>query len=266
MTGTPLVEPSAPELRTHLGCVGTQLTQTAELLVDVGTCAEVHRPCQVFQTVLLEVAGPVALEESHLVAVDAAQTVANLRHVRLVLTVRTILVLHLHHDDGATILDGERSELLAHFSLENLHALHEVGVLLAQTDVLLLQQPPGQTAHFPFGTNVGTGTHDDVHAVLLSQTAELSHVVVASPVELAFTLFVDVPEDVDAHGVHAQCFTHLDAVVPVSLGNARIVNLCSLHNEGLAIEQERTFTCFKRSLGFLCKRGCRHHQCSHEGK
>ena len=38
---------------------------------------------------------------------------------------------------------------------------------LTQADVLLLQEPPRQTAHLPFCTNVWTRTHDDVHAFLL---------------------------------------------------------------------------------------------------
>ena len=260
----PLVEPSAPELRAHQRSLRTHFLEFAELVVDVGTCAEVHRPHEVVETVVEEVARPVALEECHLVESDRTEAVADFAHVGLVNSVGAVFVLHLHHDDGTAILDGEGSELLAHLGLEDLDALHEVGVALTQFDVFLLEQPPGQAAHFPFGAHVWTWTHDDVHAVLLCQAAEGSHVVVACPVEYAFLLLVDVPEDVDAHGVHAQRLAHLDAMLPVSLGNARVVNLCSLHHERLAVEQERAFACFKSPFGCLGNGGRRgqhrHHQ------
>ena len=78
MAGTPFVEPAAPELGAHLGRIGSQFAQAAELLVDVGTGAEVHGPRQVVESVFLEVARPVALEQSQFLAIDAAQTIANL--------------------------------------------------------------------------------------------------------------------------------------------------------------------------------------------
>ncbi len=55
VASSPFVEPSAPELRAHLGAVGTQLAQFAELVVDIGTRAEVHRPREVIQAVLCEI-------------------------------------------------------------------------------------------------------------------------------------------------------------------------------------------------------------------
>ena len=63
MAGSPLVEPSAPEFRAHKGRVGTELAQPTELVVDIGSRAEVHGPHQVIQSVLLEVGVPVALEQ-----------------------------------------------------------------------------------------------------------------------------------------------------------------------------------------------------------
>ena len=255
VAGAPLVEPSAPELRAHLRRVGAQLAQAAELLVDVGARAEVHGPRQVVEAVLLEVARPVALEQLNLLAIDATQTVAYLRDVGLVLAIRAVLVLHLYHDDGAAILNGQRLQLLAHLLLEDLHALHEVGVALAQADVLLLQQPPGQAAHLPLGTHIGSGSHDDVHAVLLSQTAELSHIVLTREVEHVLLLLMDVPEDVDAHGVHAQRLTHLDAVLPVGTRDTGVVYFGRLHDEGLAVEQEGAFASGKRA-GLTLRGSC----------
>ena len=147
--GTPFVEPSAPEFRTHLRGIGAQLSQPFKLLINVGSRTEIHRPRQVVETVLGEVTRPVALEEYQLVTVDGTQTVANLRNVGFILSIGTVLVLHLHHDDGATTLDGQRCQLFSHFLLELFHAFHKEGVTLTKPYVFLLQQPPGQSSHFP---------------------------------------------------------------------------------------------------------------------
>ena len=255
MAGTPLVEPAAPELRAHLRGIGAQLAEAAELLVDVGTRTEVHRPCEVVKAVLLEVARPVALEERQFLAIDAAQAVANLRHIGLVLAIGAVLILHLNHDNRTTILDGQRLQLLAHFLLENLYAFHKIRIALAQTDVLLLQQPPGQTAHFPLSADIGTGAHDDIETVFLCQAAEFCHVVVAREVELVFLLLMDVPEDVDAHGIHAQRLAHLDAMLPVGTGNTGIMDFGSLYDERFAVEQECSLADGERAgLAFRCCR------------
>ena len=248
MACAPFVEPSRPEFRTHLRSIGTQLTKTTELIVDVSTCAEVHCPHQIVQSVLLEVRTPVALEESQLLAIDATQTIPDSTHVRLVLAIATIFVLHLHHDDRSTLLNGKPCKLLAHLLLEDFHAFHEVRVLLTQADVLLLQEPPRQTAHFPFRTNVWTRAHNHVHAILLSQFAECSHVVVVREVEHAFLLLVDIPENVDANGIHTQCLRHLDAVVPIGTRNARVVHFGSLHDEWFSIQHERAFARLESTL------------------
>ena len=238
MAGAPFVEPSAPELRAHQRRLRPQFAQTAELTVDVGAGAEVHCPHQIVQSVECEVARPVALEERNLVESRPAHYVAYGTHVSLVLAVGAIFVLHLHHDYRSSVLNGERSELFAHLRHELGYAVHEVRVLLAQTYILLLEQPPGQSAHLPLGAHVRSGAHNDVHAVLLCQAAEGCDVVLSGEVEFAFTLFVYVPEHVEADGVHAERATHPDAVLPVRARNARIVQLGSLHHEGPAVEQK----------------------------
>ena len=52
---SPSVKPSAPVLRAHERHVGAQLLEATELVVDVGTCTEVHRPYEVVEGVELEV-------------------------------------------------------------------------------------------------------------------------------------------------------------------------------------------------------------------
>ena len=238
MACPPLVEPSAPELGAHLRGVGAELAEAAELFVDVCSRAEVHRPDEVVEAVLGEVARPVALEEGHLVEARLLHDVAYLADVGLVFAIRAVLVLNLHHYYRSAVLYRQRGELLAHLLLEQAHALHEIGVLLAQADVFLLQQPPRQAAHLPLRTHVRTGAHDDIHAVTLCRSAELGHVVVAGEVKFAFPLLVDVPEHVHADGVHTQCLAHPYAVFPIGPRDAGIVKLGRLHHEGLAVKKE----------------------------
>ena len=43
VVGSPLVEPSAPELRAHQWCIRAKFFQAGELVVDIRTCTKVHR-------------------------------------------------------------------------------------------------------------------------------------------------------------------------------------------------------------------------------
>ena len=52
MTGSPLIKPAAPELRTHQWTVGTQLLQLRKLLIDIGTRSKIHGPYQIVKSVL----------------------------------------------------------------------------------------------------------------------------------------------------------------------------------------------------------------------
>jgi hypothetical protein len=133
-------------------------------------------------------------------------------------------------------LDGQRCQLFAHFPFKQLHPFHEIRVGLAQPDVFLLQQPPRQSAHFPLGTHVWARPHDDIQPVSLRQPAKFGHIVVAREVEFSFLLFVDIPEHIEADGVHAQRLAHLDAMFPVGAGDARIVEFGSFHHKRFAVE------------------------------
>ena len=246
MGAAPVVEPSAPELRAHQRRRGTQLLQSAELAVDVRARAEVHRPQQVIEGVLLEVAAPVALEEGDVGPAHLAQHVTHGTDVGLVGAVAAELVLHLHHNDGAATGYLQVGKLPRQRGLELAHALHEVRVERAEADVLLFQQPPGQTAHLPLGTAVGPGTDDDVEPVLLAELDKGADVGLPLEAELVGLRLVEVPEDVDAHGVHALRLDHADAVLPVLAGDTGEVHLARLDDERTAVEEERAFADFER--------------------
>ena len=138
--------------------------------------------------------------------------------------------------------------------------------MLAQPDILLLEQPPRKTAHFPFCTDIRAGAHDDKHAVLLCQTAELGHVVLAREIEVTLCLLMNVPENVDADGIHAQRLAHLDAMLPIGTRDARIVNLGRLHHERLSVQQKGLVAHGEGSLLWGSCRRQGEHQHAQEGK
>lgn len=65
------------------GLSRTEFLQRCKLLVDVGSCTEVHGPYQVVESVLGEVGRPVALEQCY-AGVVGAYDVADLRYVAFV--------------------------------------------------------------------------------------------------------------------------------------------------------------------------------------
>ena len=266
MVGAPFVKPSAPELGAHQRGIGAQLLQTGELLVDIGARTEIHGPDQVVQTVEGEIAGPVALEHLHILAEIAAEHVAYGCHILLVLAIRAIFVLDLHHDDRAAVLCSESFHLLGHLLLEEVDAFKEIGVAFAQTDVLFLQQPPGESAHFPFGAHIGAGAQNHVHAVVAAQTHKFTEIVLSGEIEFARLRLMRVPEHIEAHGVHAQCLGLLDALVPVGTRNAGVVKLGSLHHVRLAVEQECAlsgFKCYRGIFRQFIRRMCGKRECEH---
>ena len=79
------------------------------------------------------------------------------------------------------------------------------------------------------------------------------------------TIYVDldnVPEDVDADGVHSQSLAHLNSVFPVLARDSRIVNLSRVNNKWLTIEQKCVLTSGESTF-LLCvsRHATHHHSC-----
>ena len=138
VVGSPLVEPAAPEFGAHQRAIRTEFLQRCKLLVDVGSCTEVHGPYQVVESVLGEVGRPVALEQCY-AGVVGAYDVADLRYVAFVFPVGAVFVLYLYHDDGTSVLYGHTSYLLGNGFFEDTYTLHKVGVGFAQADIFFLE-------------------------------------------------------------------------------------------------------------------------------
>ena len=191
------------------------------------------------------------MEERHVRKASFTHQVADSRYVRFVGTIGTEFILHLHHDDVSAAGNLQVGQLLTYFLHEDAYTFHVVGIERTELYILFLQEPPGQTAHFPFGAYIGTRSYDDVHAVLLCQATELGNVFVPCEVELTFFLFVQVPENVEADCVHAQCFARFDTLLPVGFGNTRIVDFGGFHHHGISVQEKRALSCLECACRFL---------------
>ena len=77
---------------------------------------------------------------------------------------------------------------------------------------------------------------------------------------------MNVPENVDADGIHAQRLAHLDAVLPIGAWDTRIVNLGRFHHERLSVQQEGLVAHSESSLLWGSCRRQGEHQHAHEDK
>jgi len=131
----------------------------------------------------------------------------------------------------------------------------EVGIAGAQEGVAgLLQQPPWQAAHFPFGARIRAGTQDDPQAFLLRELAEFGGVALALPVEAAFAPLVVVPEQIGADCVQAHGLDGFQAVLPVLARHAGEVHFAAADLQALAVQQEVGIA-DGEARGSLCRQG-----------
>ena len=196
MVCTPFVKPTAPELGTHQGAVGTHLFQFGKLLVDVGSRSEVHRPYQVIKSVVEEIRGPVALKHRDIIAEIPAQHVADFRDILLVLAIRAIFILDLHHYDRPTVGYGQVSDLLGHLLLKLVYTFKKPGIGLTQAYILFLEQPPGQSAHLPLRADIRAGAQNHLHVIGLAELDKHPQIILAGEVKIILRRLVGVPEHI----------------------------------------------------------------------
>jgi hypothetical protein len=83
----------------------------------------------------------------------------------------------------------------------------------------------------------------------LRHAAKFSHIVLPFEIENSGLLFVYIPKNIQTYRVHAQSFTHFDAMFPVGPGNTSVVYFGSLNHKGFSIEQE-LFVSYFEARGF----------------
>ena len=115
---------------------------------------------------------------------------------------------------------------------------HEDGVVGADFDVVMFEEPGGVAAEFGFGADVGAGTERDPQAVGLAEFHKPANVVASFPVEFAFSGFELIPEDVDADGVEPHRAGFFDAVFPELVRYAGWMDFAGDDFNGLAVDFE----------------------------
>ena len=255
MLASPMVEPSTPKLTAHQRSFGTHFTQLGKLFVDVGSGSEVDSPNQVIKTIIEKIRTPIALEKRDFSESGRTDCIADSRYIRFICCIRAVFVFHLYHDNISAPSDLQVFQLLAHFMHKHTDTFHIIRIESAQLHTVVLQQPPGKTAHFPFGTHIRTGADDDIHTMLLRQLTKSSNIFITRKIIISGCLFMQVPKDIKTKCIHAQCLTHFNAVLPIFTRNTRIMNLGSLNNKRFAVQQESILSGFK-CAGLIAGTSC----------
>ncbi len=234
--GVPVVKPAAPELAAHEGAILLEILQRQDL-GHVG--AEVGYGQKLGQSAAAEhpTAGAVRGEEG---AVDAvfAVDVHHLAEVGLVVAVAAVLVLHLHHDDTAAVGAEVGTDTAEELGVVGAHLIQVQGIVTAQGDMGVLEQPGGQAAEFPLGADVRTGTEDDVEPQLLGGLDEAGNVQHIREIEDALFSLVEVPAAVGLHGVKAAGLQLGEAIRPVLGAGAVVVDGARNDGVGLAVQEK----------------------------
>ena len=161
-----VVEPAAPELRTHLRHPFLHACERVEIAAHVA--AEVDGDERAVRTAACHHVGtcPVRCEE-HDFRAALFHYIAHGGEIAFVVAVAAVLVLHLQGDDGASLAALQIPYLL-HDARDIIAYMGEIDrVARAQTYVLVREQPRGEAAEVPFGADVRTGAQYDVKPQLL---------------------------------------------------------------------------------------------------
>ncbi len=235
MRRTPGIEPPGIKLAAHQRPLRQDLTQRLETARRIG--AEIGHLEQIAPVTVLKLLDWVAGKQRN-IEPSMDERLAQIAHILGVLSIESIFVLDLNHKDRAAAGDLQRRQHSSHFHEIAPRSLDVARVASAQLDVLVLEQPPGKTAHFPFGARIRSGTQDDPQALLLGDTAELCDVSLALPIELVGIRLVQIPEKISANRVQPHRPRHSQSVLPVFARHARGVDFPATNLETAAIQQE----------------------------
>ena len=220
----PGIEPAGVEFAAHEGPFGENFAECFECVGGIGS--EVDDGEEVAAVAILQVFDGIAGEERDVEA-GVEEGLAEFAHVLGVSAEEAIFIFDLDHEDGPAVGDLKRREFFADALEVIFDGGHVAGVAGAEFDSVVLEEPPGEAAHFPFGAGVGTGAEDNPESFFLGDAAELGDVGLAGEVEFAGLGFLHVPEHVGADRVEPHGAGHLEAVAPVFLGDARGVDFAA---------------------------------------
>ena len=233
----PVVKPAHPEFSVDAGRLALVLFQIGK--GALGSAAEVHGGNNSRQRAVVDhpVIRTIRGKGHHAreLLLDHLQV---LFHVILVRTVGTVFVFYLGHDNGAALGDLQGFQHGADFFEISHGRFQKAGVLGTYLQVFILEQPSGEAAKFPFGTHIGTGTHDNPQSRFLGLLDKLYKIPVPGKIPFARFRFMHVPEQIGTNSIHAHGLHALEPVLPVGTRHARIVHLSGNDLHGLAVHQE----------------------------
>ena len=232
----PAVEPCGIVLAAHERTVCADLAELLKRALRIRS--EVHHGQKLGDEAVGQVVRGIAAERRD-VESGTADGLVLPAHVILVVAPETVFVLHLDHEDVATVGDLAVLERLADGVEIFARGLEVALVAGAKADAVLPHEIPRKTAELPLRAGVGAGAENHPHALLLRHAAELRHIALAGEVVLAADALVVVPEHIGAHGVEAAGLDHLDAVAPEGARNAGEVHLTATDDERLPVKEKR---------------------------
>ena len=152
---------------------------------------------------------------------------------------RSVLVLHLHHEDGAARLHHERFHPRQELVEPLVDPVEEARVGRSKLDPLLGQEPGREAAEVPLGVHVGPRAEDDEEVALGGERYELLHVgLIREAVRVRLRL-VETPVDVDLDGVEARRANLPQPVQPLTRVEAKVVDGARDVAERLPVQHER---------------------------
>ena len=233
----PVVKPAYPEFAVDAGSLALVLFQVGK--GALGSAAEVHGGNDAGQRAVVDHPVIRAVRgKGHYTRKLLLDDFQVFFHVVLVGAVGAVFIFHLSHDDGAALGDLQRFQHGADF-LEISHGrFQEAGVLGADLQVRILQQPSGEAAEFPFRTHIGTGTHDNPQSRFLGLLDKLYKIPVPGKIPFARFRFMHIPEQIGANRIHPHGLHALEPVLPMGTRHARIVHFPGNDLHGLAVHQK----------------------------
>ena len=140
-------------------------------------------------------------------------------------------VLYLGADDRASIFIIQTFELGCNFLVETCNVFQVVGIVGAHFDGAC-KQPVGQSAVAYLAMTEWTDAYQDLHTMFLAELHESPHVTVVTPIEDAFTFFMDIPENVGGDDGQTAGLHFQDGFFPLLTWITAIVEFTHDRNSG----------------------------------
>ena len=156
--------------------------------------------------------------------------------VRLVIFLNSMRLLNLHDGYIATVCKQLRREFLTQSLEKAVDTLHECRLLAAESYSIDIEQPPRQTTHIPFGTDIRAYVQPHKQSLLLSKTTECLYILHPRKIEITLGWFVQHPRHLHRNGIETHACHIFEPVAPILLRHTRIVKIGRCYGKNLTIK------------------------------